>query len=114
MDAIKREKMGSKTTETPPIRCRKHRVKMIPVTLRIADWWLERIKKVAEELSFKEKRHINHCDLIRDIVFVTYVNKRLRTIFPRSCKECSERARKKEGMDLLKACLAADSRTQGK
>lgn len=87
---------------------------MIPVTLRIADWWLERLKKRAGDLSKSLHEQINHCDLIRDIIFSTYVDRRYRTLFPLNCRDCARRMQQEKDLALLKAYLADDSNAQNK
>jgi len=102
MNEIKAE---NKVCENPISEPRKRQVKTTPITLRMPKWWLRRLDKAARSLSLSLQDDINHCDLMRDVIYCIYINPDSKALFPRNCVECSDRMRYEEGLKLLRLCF---------
>lgn len=88
--------------KTPISTPRKRKEKTASVTMRLPKWWKRRLRKIAWELSIGCDDDISYTDLIRDLIFHTYIEPRSKTQFPKNCKDCENRRRVENMINLAK------------
>jgi hypothetical protein len=79
----------------------------IAITLRLSKRWLRKLEKLARNQACRHNIRINHCDLIREAIYSTYIDPEADSPFKKNCDVCKERLRYQTFSKLLYSSMTS-------